>query len=218
MVKTKFGNATLIKQGYYLISSCKEGNHGKLLHRLIYEDYYKVTILDWVVVHHIDENKLNNNISNLKLMTKNEHRRLHTKGEKHPWLGRKHSAESIEKMRQSKLGKKASEETRKKLSELRKGENNPMYGKTFSKESLEKMSKEISKTNNSSGYYRVTKHKKQSYKQGFRWVYQYTDDNKKKKQITSKDIRKLKEKVLAKGLEWCLLDKDRAIDNGILCD
>ena len=41
-IKTKFGNAH-ITEGYYRICSHKEKNYGKRLHRLIYEDYYKVT-------------------------------------------------------------------------------------------------------------------------------------------------------------------------------
>ena len=49
-IKTKFGNATL-KNGYYVISSCKEGNHLKFLHRLIFEDFYKLSKgLEWFIV------------------------------------------------------------------------------------------------------------------------------------------------------------------------
>lgn len=78
-IKTKYGNANLNWRGHYKITSSKEGNFGKTLHRLIYEDYHKVTVLDYAVVHHIDENKTNNNISNLKLMTKKEHMIFHKK-------------------------------------------------------------------------------------------------------------------------------------------
>ena len=39
---TKFGTARLNKLGYYLITSRSEGNNGKLLHRLIFEDFYQI--------------------------------------------------------------------------------------------------------------------------------------------------------------------------------
>ena len=64
--------------------------------------------------------------SELIFLTSREHKSLHSK-EKHYMLG-----------------KKFSEETRKKMSEARKGkytgENNPMYGKHPSEETLKKMS------------------------------------------------------------------------------
>ena len=43
-IKTKFGTATINSDGYYEISSVKEGNHDKILHRLIYEDFYNVKL------------------------------------------------------------------------------------------------------------------------------------------------------------------------------
>lgn len=42
-------------------------------------------------------------------------------------------------MRESKLGKKASEETRRKLSEMRMGEKNNFFGKKHTEESIKKM-------------------------------------------------------------------------------
>jgi hypothetical protein len=49
-------------------------------------------------------------------------------GEKHPWYGRHHTEESKRKNREAHKGRTASDETRKKLSEVTKGENNPNYG------------------------------------------------------------------------------------------
>lgn len=49
-------------------------------------------------------------------------------GEKHPMYGKHHTEESKRKNSESHKGKIASDETRKKLSELNKGENNPNYG------------------------------------------------------------------------------------------
>lgn len=75
---TKFGTATLGKTDkYFRITSNKEGNINKLLHRLIYEDYYGVTLLDETIIHHIDENKLNNRIDNLVAVSKTEHAYIH---------------------------------------------------------------------------------------------------------------------------------------------
>jgi len=83
-------------------------------------------------------------------------------GERNGMYGKKHSEETIERMkeyqqnrppmseearekiRQSKLGKARDEETKRKISESKKGtqvgENNPMYGKTHSNETRRKQS------------------------------------------------------------------------------
>lgn len=54
-------------------------------HRLIYELYYG-NIPKGYVVHHKDENKLNNNPNNLALLTLKEHTSIHQKGHhRTPW-------------------------------------------------------------------------------------------------------------------------------------
>lgn len=56
-------------------------------------------------------------------------------GEKHPFFGKKHSKETIEKMQNARkgkkpnLGKKHSEKTKKLYSIMRTGKNNPNFGK-----------------------------------------------------------------------------------------
>lgn len=55
--------------------------------------------------------------------------------------------------------------------------------------------------NNTTGYYRVTKHKSKRYKQRFVWRYQYTKKGK-RRVIVSVDIKKLEKKVKAEGLPW----------------
>lgn len=50
-------------------------------------------------------------------------------GEKNSFYGKKHTDETKETIRQTRLGTKASNETRQKLSDMRKGEKNNMYGK-----------------------------------------------------------------------------------------
>ena len=146
---TKYGTARINNEGYYWITSRKEGNNGKRLHRLIWEDFYNTEVPKDYVIHHRNFNKTDNCILNLQLMRKSEHIKLHH------------------------IDKNVSDNTKMKISESK----------------------------NTSGYYRVDKHKDKRLKQGFRWRYQYTD-NGKWKSIVSVDINKLEAKVKAKGLKW----------------
>lgn len=104
-------------------------------------------------------------------------------------------------------------ESRRKMSEAKKGENNPNYGikgenhHRFGKQhSLDTLLK-MSKSHNSTGYFRVTKMSTSSCTQGYRWGYSYYE-NGKKKLISSVDIEKLELKVKSKGLFWFPLKKD----------
>ncbi len=68
----------------------KEGgkNSYKSEHRLIHEFYSEEKIKKGFVIHHQDFNSLNNNISNLRLMEKDEHTNFHSnliKGDKNPY-------------------------------------------------------------------------------------------------------------------------------------
>ena len=51
-IKTKFGSASINADGYYQIKSINEGNRGKLLHRLIYEDFWGVNLPKQIHIHH----------------------------------------------------------------------------------------------------------------------------------------------------------------------
>ena len=55
IIKTKYGNARINSKGYYMISTSKEGNFEKYLHRLIYEEHYG-EIPKGYFVHHKNEN------------------------------------------------------------------------------------------------------------------------------------------------------------------
>lgn len=191
---TKFGNARLNKKGYYVITSSKEGNNKKKLHRLIYEDYYNVSLLDNVDVHHIDGDKTNNDINNLELLTHSEHSRKHMLGDRNPMK---------------------KEECRLKIAEYRK--NAPPRDKSSSI----KQSKSLSTTHNSLGLYRVCKIDCKECKKGFRYVYRVLVGNK-RIQITSVSLLKLKEKVIDKGYEWSIVDKNKVInilnDEGLSLD
>lgn len=62
-------------QGYLI--DCTDRNNKKEIHRKIYEEYHNVKLTNNDIIHHIDGNKLNNNIDNLVCMTRAEHVRLH---------------------------------------------------------------------------------------------------------------------------------------------
>lgn len=81
-LNTKWGRAKVNSHGYYEITTSKEGNYGKLLHRLIFEDFYGVKIPKGYVIHHIDLNKLNNDIRNLQCVLEKNHIRFHMSGNK----------------------------------------------------------------------------------------------------------------------------------------
>lgn len=76
-IQTKFGTATKRTDGYWDITSSKEGNFKKLLHRLVFEDFYNIKLDNNTIIHHDDGDKDNNEIWNLVPMTQSEHRRLH---------------------------------------------------------------------------------------------------------------------------------------------
>lgn len=80
-METKYGNGHQRTDGYIQITS---GPHkGKLLHRLIYEEVFG-SIPKGFCIHHKDGDKTNNNPSNLMLLTKSNHHKLHMQGTNHP--------------------------------------------------------------------------------------------------------------------------------------
>ena len=111
------------------------------------------------------------------------------------WKGKTRPEKTKRKMSEAQKGREVSNETKKKISEARKG-------KTRSDETKMK----ISEARNTSGYFRVTKHKNKNCKQGFIWIYRYSK-NGKRKTISSVDIKKLEAKVKAKGLKWERIEK-----------
>lgn len=78
-IKTEYGNASIDEsKGYYVITNGE--NTGKLLHRLVFEDYHNCTLDSNDVIHHADFDKLNNHPSNLICMSKKAHNILHKTG------------------------------------------------------------------------------------------------------------------------------------------
>ena len=187
---TKWGTAKLQKNGYYVITSCKDGNNGIKLHRLIAKDYFG----DWIdeplidgeriEIHHIDGNPLNNCVLNLLPLPKGEHLSLHHKGKIGYWKDKHHSDDS-----------------RKKMSDAKKDFVPWNKGKHHSEETKKKMSEAASKRN-TSGYLNVCKVKCKTCKKGYTWVYSYRDKNGKRERIHSTSFKKLKDKVKSKCLPW----------------
>lgn len=202
-INTKFGDARIGNQGYYVIAENSKGYYGKLLHRLLFEDYYNVCLLEEAIIHHIDENKLNNSIENLELMDRHSHVSLHFSGENNPMYGKHLSEETKQKISNTLKGRELPKETRVKIIDAHTNRfvNNDKSIHLRGERTLEECIAN-SKRQNTSGYFRVTKGKNSACKQGFTWCYKYYDENGKQQNITCVDIDKLKQKVLSKGLEW----------------
>lgn len=156
ILHTKWGNAKIDNQGYYRITSSKQGNYRKFLHRLIWEDFYGCKIPNGYVIHHKNKNKLDNCVLNLQLMRKTDHDKLHKSEGNHPNCG----------------------------------SNFPIEHRL-----------NISKSRNTTGYFRVCKEENKGVKQGFVWRYKYYK-NGKSKSFVSVSLKTLEERVKAKGLEW----------------
>lgn len=87
------------KQGYTYTIARKGGNKYRLIlkpehplankrgyvreHRLVMSEHLGRPLSDDEVVHHIDENPMNNSIDNLELMSGADHRRIHLKDNVH---------------------------------------------------------------------------------------------------------------------------------------
>ena len=97
-----------------------------------------------------------------------------------------------------------------------KGYGNPMHNPILKQKQMNsnkgfKHSKDtklsMSKNSNSTGFYRVIKEKCPKCKQGFIYRYEMRKQN---IRIRASDIFKLKEKVLKKGYEWCIINQKLA--------
>jgi len=61
-----------VKEGYYLVTLCKNNYHKAYpVHRLIYEAFIAPIDKD-KFIDHIDRNRLNNSLSNLRVVTQSE--------------------------------------------------------------------------------------------------------------------------------------------------
>lgn len=115
----------------------------KLLFHIVYEIFVG-EIPDGYVLHHIDENKLNDSLDNLKLMPDEDHRRWHAQNRSKETLKKLSDTMKILKKGApnwiTKLSEEEYEEYCKSQSEKYKGENNPFYNQTHTKEVRERIS------------------------------------------------------------------------------
>jgi len=150
----------LTKKGYFKI-----GKNG-YLSRIIMEKQVGRSLTKDECVHHLDKNTMNNDIENLKVLSRSDHTRLHQKGKEvseetrgklsesamgnKRSLGCVRSEETKQRISKTKMGKEVSLETRRRLSEARMGKTHSEetrrkisqsnLGKTRSEETLRRMS------------------------------------------------------------------------------
>ena len=116
-MKSKYGNVGINKAGYHIITSTKEGNLKKRVHRLIWEDWYGKPVPKGYVIHHINGDKTDNRIQNLQCVSNGNHIRFHHKGKKCKPFTEEHKR----KLGESKRGKPLSEDHKQKIAEGNKG-------------------------------------------------------------------------------------------------
>ncbi len=131
-------------------------------------------------------------------------------GKNHPFYGRKHSEQARKNMSEGHKGYKPTPEALKKMSDAQirrfsNKENHPHYGKHHPKEHRINIAKSL----NSSGILNVCKTYTDNCTQGFIWAYWYYENGEQKK-ISAIDLLSLKEKVLAKGFDWVIINEELA--------
>ena len=77
-LNTIFGTAKVNNKGYFQLTTHYKDNHRRLLHRIIVEHFYQITLPSNWSVHHINRNKKDNRIINLAIMPCKKHHRLHS--------------------------------------------------------------------------------------------------------------------------------------------
>ena len=101
------------EDGYVKVPQLKNYNH-KGVHQYIWMVANGCDIPEGYEIHHKDGNRQNNSIYNLELMEQSKHRQEHSNGNNN-WLGKKHTEESKNKIREYNKGKKLSNETKLKI-------------------------------------------------------------------------------------------------------
>ena len=95
-------------------------------------------------VDHIDGNKENNNVTNLRWVTYQENR--NNTSTAIPLLNKMQSAETREKCRKANIGRVVTEQTRYNISKAKKGKPTWTKGKTLSEETKQKISATLTGT------------------------------------------------------------------------
>lgn len=135
--KTKVMKPTIDRFGYLRLGLTKDGKTKKFrVHRLVFSAF-NGPIPEGFVVDHVNNARADNRLENLQLLTQRDNARKALLGRKlseetraklsvshkgkTPWLGKKHTEESKRKMSNTKKGRKITEEQKAKISATLKG-------------------------------------------------------------------------------------------------
>lgn len=124
-------------KGYLKFTKGKrnEEYRNKQIHRVIYE-LENGCLNCYKVVHHYNENILDNRLCNLCVLLRGEHTRNH-------WLGRTHNEKTKVRIRDTRVGMTASDKTKLKMKTAMAGKHkgvlNPFFGRHHTEETKQKM-------------------------------------------------------------------------------
>ena len=116
-----------LNRGYLRVTLTKHGKSNSFfVHRLVGFAFLESTYFENATIDHIDTDRTNNNVENLKWCTlkENLNNELSRKHSSESQKGKKFSEEHKNKLREIAKNRTFSKETRKKISEARKGDKN----------------------------------------------------------------------------------------------
>ena len=192
--KSEFGYYYVDDDGYCHITSRKEGNKGKLLHRVIMEQHLGRELKREEEIHHLNGDVLDNRIENLVLCKNHqEHMKYHPN---------------------------RSEETKRKISDSRMGEKHWNYGKPMGEETKQKMKNTYAKKNKC-GFPNLIVTSCKECVRGFTFKYRYYDENGVRKGISHSKLEDMIQAIIDKGQFPFISDGEKfmrvvALDKGLM--
>lgn len=177
------GNDDYVANSYRMI----DGTYKRCRRNRVVWTYFNGDIPDGYHIDHIDTNKLNNSLINLRCVTPKENMNNPLTMEHNPkyWLGKHLSEEHKKKLSDAKkgnkchLGKKHSEEAKKKMSEAKKGKYNTKMSKPINQYDLDglfiKTWPSLSEIQRELGYsfQNISKCCQGQYKQMYGYIWEY---------------------------------------------